>query len=163
MLLGAPLEIVAARVNWKADVVRSFGYKNIVLIVLLAVVAVILLYPWKTVVVPEWRVRIVDESGAPLRRTAVREVWQHYDIESKGHREDLTTDDDGYVTFPERAIRGPLAVRVVRRVISWFVPHQSSGADAFVIVLAPDYDTWSSNSALPGQPPPKQIVVKKNP
>lgn len=141
---------------------RNLKHRKAVLVALLVILSVVALYPLKTTVVPEWKVRIVDESGAPLKSTAVREVWQHYDIESKAHRQELITDNQGYVTFPEQTVRGPLAIRVVRRLINSIVPHQSSGPDAFVVVLAPDYDTWSSNSALPGQPLPKEIVVKKS-
>lgn len=135
--------------------------RKLILVSVLTGLAVVGLYPWKTTVVPEWKVRIIDENGAPLTRTGVRQVWQHYDVESKVHRQDLLTDNDGYVIFPERTVRGALVVRIVRRVINT-LPHQSSGAHAFVVVLAPDYDTWSNNSALPGQPLPKEIVVKKN-
>lgn len=144
------------------QLIQNLRRRKAVVAVLLVVVGVVALYPLKTTVVPEWTVRIVDESGAPLKSTAVREVWQHYDIESKGHRQDFMTDNQGYVTFPERTVRGALAVRVVRRMIASIFPHQSSGPDAFVIILAPDYDRWSNNSALPGQPLPKEIIVKKN-
>lgn len=150
---------MSARVT---QLMRNLKRRKAILVVLLAIVSVVALYPLKTTVVPEWRVRIVDESGAPLKSTAVREVWQHYDIESKGHRQDFITDNQGYVTFPERTVRGALAVRVIRRMITFIFPHQSSGPDAFVVILAPDYDSWSNNSALPGQPLPKEIVVKKN-
>jgi hypothetical protein len=33
----------------------------------LGVIAVILLYPFETTVVPEWKTKIVDESGNPMR------------------------------------------------------------------------------------------------
>jgi len=140
----------------------NFRRRKLLLILFFAVLGAIALYPWKTIVVPEWRVRIVDQSGVPLAHTGVREIWQHYDIESKGHEQDLVTDNEGYVTFPERTVRGPLAVRIVRKIINTFGPHRGAGPDAFVVVLAAEYDTWSNNSALPGQPLPKEVVVKKN-
>jgi hypothetical protein len=140
----------------------NLGSKKLPLIVLLGVIGLIALYPWKSMVVPQWTVRIVDQSGTPLRHTGVREIWQHYDVESKGHEQDLLTDGEGYVTFPERWVRGPLAVRIGRRIISSLVPHRGAGPDAFVVVLAPEYDTLSNNSALPGQPVPTQIIVRKN-
>jgi len=140
----------------------GFRRKKATLILLVVFALVVLLYPSQMTVVPQWRVRVVDESGTPLANTGVRETWQHYDAESTGHEEDLVTDHEGYVTFPERKIRAPLAVRIVGRIVNKVVPHRGSGPDAFVIVLAPDYDTWSNNSALPGQPLPTHIVVKKN-
>jgi hypothetical protein len=140
----------------------GFGRKRLLLILLFTGLGVITFYPWKTTVVPEWKVRIVDQNGAPLTNTGVREVWQHYSIESGSHEQDLPTDKQGYVTFPERAIRSPLAVRIIRPIINALNPHHSSGPDGFVIVLAGEYDTWSNNSALPGQPLPKEVIVKKN-
>src|SRR5216683_464277 len=94
--------------------------------------AVVMLYPWETMVVPEWKVRIVDENGLPLVNTGVREVWQHYSIESRGHRQDLITDKAGYVTFSERTIRAPLALRITRTIVNRLNPHGSTGPDAFV-------------------------------
>ena|SRR6266550_3106917 len=135
--------------------------RRILLIPLMAALIVVALYPWETTVAPEWRVRIVDQSGAPLRNTGVREVWRHYSIESQGHEEDLMTDQEGYVTFPKRTIRALLAVRIIKPIINALNPHHSSGPGASVIVLAPDYDTWSNNDYTPGQPLPNEVVVKK--
>ena len=137
------------------------GRRKSLLLLLFLVLGVILLYPWKTTVVPEWRVRIVDQSGAPLPNTAVREGWQHYSIESKSHEQDMLTDNDGYVTFPTRTIRSPLAIRIVRAIINALTPHHSSGPIAWVIVLG-DYMEWSNNATLPDQPLPTEIVVKRN-
>jgi hypothetical protein len=140
----------------------GFGRKRLLLILLFTGLGVIALYPWETPVVPQWKVRIVDQSGVPLANTGVREIWQHYSIESRGHEQDSMTDNEGYVTFPERTVRASLAVRIIRPIVNALNPHHGSGPDAFVIVLAAEYDTWSNNSALPGQPLPKEIVVKKN-
>lgn len=144
-----------------AKATGKIGRRGIVLILLVAVLAVIVLYPWETTVVPAWRVRIVDQGGAPLRNTGVRETWQHYSIESRGHEEDLLTDQEGYVTFPKRTIRAGLATRTIRSMINALNPHHSSGPGASVIVLASGYDTWSNNATLPGQPLPSEVVVKK--
>jgi hypothetical protein len=81
-----------------------------------------LLYPFKTTVVPDWKVRIVDEAGNPMRSFRVREVWQHYTIESTSHQEDLITDGDGYVTFPKRTVRGSLLVRIGRPMVNVLNP-----------------------------------------
>src|SRR6266404_1219539 len=140
----------------------DFRRRTFLFILLFAVLCVIAIYPWETTVVPEWRVRIIDESGAPLVNTAVREVWQHYSIESKSHEQDLMTVKEGYITFPKRTIRSPLAVRIVRLIINALNPRHSSGPVASVIVLAPEYDTWSNNSSIPGQSLPTEIIVKRN-
>ena len=154
--------LIAGKVERGQMTMPHIGRRKLVLILLLVVLGVIGLYPWKTTVVPEWRVRIVDQSGAPLTNTGVREVWQHYSLESKSHEQDLMTDNQGYVTFPTRTIRSPLAVRIVRPVINALNPHHGSGPIAWVIVLGPDYMEWSNNATLPGQPLAKEIVVKRN-
>ncbi len=89
-----------------------------IFVLVIGLVVVVSLYPLETIVVPEWRVRIVDEAGTPLRNSGVREVWQHYSIESKDHEEDPLTDNDGYVTFPKRTLRAPLAARIVNGTIN---------------------------------------------
>ena len=51
--------------------------RRIVLVLVIGLLAVVSLYPLETIVVPEWKVRVVDEGGAPLRNSGIREVWQH--------------------------------------------------------------------------------------
>ena len=135
--------------------------RKVVLLFLLGAFAVVMLYPFETTVVPEWKVRIVDEASTPLRNTGIREVWQHYSIESEDHEQDLLTDNDGYVTFPKRTIRAGLAVRMVNSVISALNPHGSSGPGAYLITLAPGYDVWKDNFYIPGQALPGEMVVRK--
>jgi hypothetical protein len=48
--------------NWGAR-------KKIWIFTFLGAMALLLLYPFKTTVVPEWRVRIVDEAGNLMRTT----------------------------------------------------------------------------------------------
>src|SRR2546425_4066631 len=72
-----------------------------------------LLYPFKTRIVPRWRLNVVDEArvlGVPDIR--VTEHWQHYLLESEGHEEMQKTNQNGLVDFPARTIRASLASRV---------------------------------------------------
>lgn len=135
--------------------------RRLVLLGLLGVFVVAGLFPFETVVVPEWRVRVVDEAGTPLRNAGVREVWKHYSVESRSHEQDLFTDDDGYVAFPQRTIRAPLATRIAGLAISKITLHGSSGPRGQLIILAPDYDTWTGGSYVPGLPLPGELVVRK--
>ena len=41
--------------------------RKLVLLFLLGAFAIVVLYPFETTVVPEWRVRIVDEAGGQCR------------------------------------------------------------------------------------------------
>jgi hypothetical protein len=139
----------------------KIGPGRILLLLLFGVVAVIAFYPLETTVVPEWRVRIVDEAGAPLGNTGIREVWKHYSIESESHEQDLLTDNDGYVAFPRRTVRAGLAVRLIKSSINALNPHGSSGPGAYLITLAPGYDTWSNDFYIPGRPLPSEMIVTK--
>lgn len=141
--------------------VMKIRSRRVLLVLLLGVLAVVALYPLETTVVPEWRVRIVDQAGAPLRNTGIREVWKHYSIESESHEQDSLTDNDGFVKFPRRTVRAGLAVRIVKSLINALNPHGSSGPGAYLITLAPGYDTWSNDFYIPGQPLPGEVVVKK--
>ena len=79
----------------------------------LIVLLVTLIYPFKTTVVPEWQLRVVDETGAPVRAINVTEHWQHYLLESAAHEELLQTGNDGSVKFPNRAVRASLLRRLL--------------------------------------------------
>jgi hypothetical protein len=136
--------------------------KRTLLVLVIGLLALVSLYPLETIVVPEWKVRVVDEAGAPLRNSGIREVWQHYSIESKDHEQDLLTDGDGYVTFPKRTIRAPLLARIGKAAVNSLNPHGSSGPGAYVITLAAGYDMWKNDFYIPGQPLPKEVIVKKS-
>jgi hypothetical protein len=103
--------------------------------------SVVLLYPFKTTVVPMWRFQVVNEAGDPLPVVQVRQVWQHYTVETSSHEEESVTDENGYVTFPERTVRASILQRVLGFIVKLpaFI-HASWGPHSYVIVLAgPDY------------------------
>jgi hypothetical protein len=79
----------------------------------LVVLLVTLIYPFKTIVVPGWQLRVIDESGTPVRAINVTEHWQHYLLESVAHEELQQTGNDGMVKFPDRAIRASLLRRLL--------------------------------------------------
>ena|SRR5205823_3000996 len=137
------------------------GSKKILLFLVFVVLAGVALYPIETTVVPEWRVRIVDEAGTPLTNAGVREVWQHYSIESRDHEQDLQTDGEGYVAFPRRTIKSPLAVRIIKATLNSLNPHSSSGPGAYLVILARGYDSWSNDAYIPGQPLPTEVRVRR--
>jgi hypothetical protein len=61
-----------------------------------------MLVPWKSNIAPAWRLKIVDEAGAPIRRLCISENWVDPTFKFFELEEDFWTDDDGYVNFPER-------------------------------------------------------------
>jgi hypothetical protein len=67
----------------------------------------------------------------------VRQIWQHYSLESQGHEQDLNTDEDGRVVLHSRTIRASILRRTVHPF--WNIlrqgAHASSGVhhDMFIV------------------------------
>ena len=87
-------------------------------VIALLVMAIVLLYPFKTTVVPETRVLVVTDDMHPVKDALVRQSWKNYSLEHQGHEQDLLTDAHGRITFPTRTIRAPLIWRILGPVAS---------------------------------------------
>ncbi len=122
------------------------------------------LYPFKTTIVPRWRLNVVDETrvlGVPDIR--VTEHWQHYLLESEGHEERQKTDQNGLVDFPARTIRASVASRIIRTIIGFarqgangkFGPYAS-----IVVWGSADYETTVA-VYQPEAPTKTEIVVHR--
>jgi hypothetical protein len=92
----------------------------------LVVFLITILYPFKTTIVPQWRIHVLDETGAPVRAISVTEHWQHYTLEAQGREEILKTDETGWVDFPERTVRGNVISRLAGTIQS-FVRRGANG------------------------------------
>jgi hypothetical protein len=112
-----------------------------VLAVLFLLLAVLLLFPFKTTIVPAWTLRVVDQSGTAVRGIKVTQHWQHYLLESSGHEDLRQVTADGTVGFPERTIRASL----LRRFLATIVRFTRSGAEAKREPYA-SVVVWGSNS-----------------
>ena len=128
---------------------------------LMFLLAVLLLFPFKTIIVPTWTLRVVDESGTAVRGIKITEHWQHYLLESSGHEEVRQVGDDGRASFPERAIRGSL----VRRFLATLFRLTKSGAQAkrepyaSVVVWGSHFHETAVAVYKEGQPTPAEVVV----
>jgi hypothetical protein len=126
-----------------------------------AIIALVMLYPFKTTVVPAWRLRVVDEKDSPYGGKQVRQAWKHYSIEINGtdNLDDRWTDTDGYVTFPERSIRASILRRIVFTSFSavMTLAHGSMGIHARVAATGPK--GYTSVEYIQGTPPPKRLVL----
>ena len=92
----------------------------------------------------------------------VREMWQHYSLESSGHQEERVTDRDGVVIFPGRRIWAPLIWRIVSTSLAAAstMAHGSMGVDAWVMVVK--YSTGGgTRNYEPGMPLPSEIILQK--
>jgi len=102
--------------QWISDQWRSSKRFRIVVVASTAVLVVIFLYPFQTTTLPPWNIRVVDDAGAPVSEINVTEHWQNYLLESTGHEEPQTTDQDGRVSFGDRSIRASLTRRLIARI-----------------------------------------------
>lgn len=73
----------------------------------------VVLYPFESTVVGQKTVLVVTEDWKPVEGARVRQIWQHYSLESEGHEVDLRTNKHGRVTFPRRTIRASIFMRTI--------------------------------------------------
>jgi hypothetical protein len=103
-------------IQWISEQWRSSNRFRIIVITASILLLVTFLYPFETTTVPQWNLRVVDDAGAPVREINVTEHWQNYLLESEGHEEAQTTNQDGLVSFGARTIRASVARRLFSRI-----------------------------------------------
>lgn len=130
--------------------------------VLVILLALLLLYPFETTVVPEWKIRVVNETGKPMPGILVNEGWREHSIELHRNEQALVTDGEGYVYFPRRGVRACLLHRTVGKVITSVNPHGESGTKAFADVIGP-YISKTDTDYAPGKQLPNLIVILPQP
>jgi len=98
--------------------IKNSAFKRKRLWAFLFMVAIVLLCPFRSTVVPEQKVLVVTEGWRPIPGVRVRQIWQNYSVEVVGHEEDIPTDENGRVSFPRRTVRANLLWRVVRPILN---------------------------------------------
>jgi hypothetical protein len=120
-----------------------------------------LAYPFETTVVPEWKIRVVDEIGNPFVGARVVQQWDHYSL-GIGGGEEKWADEDGYVVFPKRTARSSLLYRILRT--SWAalmkLAHGSTGIRATVWATTPRVSS-DSVEYQEGKALPEVIVLRR--
>ena len=131
--------------------------KSLVIVLALILIA----YPFKSTVIPAWRLRVVNEKGEPYIGKKVRQAWKHYSLEldTAENMEDRWTDHNGYVAFPERTIRANLLWRTIVPLWStvMMLAHGSTGISADVAASGPQ--GYESVKYVPNKPLPEQLVL----
>jgi hypothetical protein len=96
--------------------------------VVVLICIIILLVPFPTTALPEWKVRVVDSDGNPVSGARVTRTWDDYTLGFHGGSE-LWTDADGYVVFPKQFITASLLRRIALPILSYVPinPHASTG------------------------------------
>jgi hypothetical protein len=119
--------------------------------------------PDERVLVPAWKIQVVDPSGKPLRNVFVRQVWRDYDMEDADHETDAYTDRNGFVSFPER--KGPKVSDALRREnqlkhVQETGVHTSFGVHAYVLAwgkIVGCKRLEGNADYMPGKPLPKKL------
>lgn len=83
---------------------------------ILIILGLATLYPFESTIVPSQNVLVVTDDWRPVQGAGVRQIWQNYSLESQGHEEDLSTDENGRITFPRRTIRASISRRVLHPI-----------------------------------------------
>ena len=131
-------------------------------IIIFAFLAGLLLYPFETTVVPEWKIRVVDESGKPVGNVLVNQGWRDHSIELHRSEQGISSDSQGYVYFPRRAVRAGLLHRLIGRAVASLNPHGETRIETFVYVVGPYLsrtDTVGSTDASL----PHVIIIRPQP
>ena len=102
----------------------------------IVILAVLLLFPFESLQSPLWEVSVVDQANKPIGGITVRESYQHYSAQFSGGETDLTTDNQGRVTFPAKTLRDNLLKRfaVIASSATAGV-HASFGPHAYVLAF----------------------------
>jgi len=150
-------------IQWVSDQWHS-GYRfRTPVIIALAFVLIIFLYPLQTTTVPHWNLRVVDDAGAPVREINVTEHWQNYLLETEGHEEAQTTNQDGLVSFGARSIRASVLRRLLAQ-ISKFGNYNNRGRPirygAVVVWGSKSYETTVEVYPGEGTPQPEIRVQR---
>jgi hypothetical protein len=128
--------------------------------ILLALLGVVFIYPFKNGEVPEQHVLVVTEDWKPVEGALVRQSWKNYSLESQGHEEDFSTDDHGRVTLPKRTIRASILRRILHPI--WNVltqgVHSSFDIHTDVLELGGGIERREGPQV---QPQPGEIVFRR--
>ena len=114
-------------------------------------------------IVPRWRLRVVDDSGALVRDIKVTQHWQHYLVEAEGHEELRGPDANGAVDFPERTVRASVASRVLARVRRIGSSGTAARSDPYASVVVWGNREYETVVAVyePEAPLPAEVVAHR--
>jgi len=132
--------------------------------ILVAVLAIVvaMLVPYPSLVVPPWRLQVVDPDGRPMPAIKVRQHWQNYSFESEGHEIDARTDAAGWVAFPARAASKSALFRIIVPVGNGVLGgvHASFGPSSMIQAWNNEYEGWVHYKAQ-GQLPDRLVLSKR--
>ena len=91
----------------------------------------------------------------------VRQVWQDYDVEEESHEENARSNENGFVSFPERTLRTSPEERAKGRAknIRELGVHASFGVHAYILCWTNDLEGDVNYEV--GKPLPTQLVMRR--
>lgn len=134
--------------------------------IIILIILSLLITPFPTKVVPNWKIRIVDTFGNACNNQEVETSWGHYTIHVFGNADNQdrqNTDETGYVEFPTRWIWAPLIWRLIAPVFSFFLTLMHGGGGIYATIDTKNKVDKSKAwiSWKPGQSLPDEIVVER--
>lgn len=121
-------------------------------------VSIILLFPWKSRIVPSWRIQVVDEQGHPIKNLAVSQNWVNPNFQMLWLEEDFSSDENGFVTLPERSAWGNVLLQLFS--LTWSRIHgERQNYDAMVFGWG-DY-TGGEVYYVKGQELPDKLIMRR--
>ena len=137
--------------------------RRTIAIIVSIVIFIAIWIPFSTVVVPRWRLEVVDINDTPCVKQTVDQSWAHYSLSNDSNTDYQKSDLNGYVEFPERTISKNLIQRIVYPVIAYalIIAHGSTGIHAYVGASEPvnagvfglKYDSM--------RPLPHKLIIKR--
>ena len=127
----------------------------------LLIAVIFLVYPFQTTVAPAWQLRVVDDTGLAVAGIKVTEHWQHNSLESTGHEDIETTDQDGRVSFPPRQKRSSLFARALGPLLKTFKDGNRALLGPYASVVVWGNRNYETAVAIykPGEVPIGEIVI----
>ena len=145
--------------------------KKLTIIIILVGIVVFTFVPIVPIqVVPKVTLKVVDIEGKPMSNIIIIQWWKHWTFESETHRDEITSDESGNATVPERKIWISLfsyiADKTIENTIGLIAIHESYGP--YSGFGAKDYkfeNKWCyPESRCSNREVSKEIVIKeKNP
>ncbi len=119
--------------------------RRILWIVPVAVIAVLLVYPYEKTVVPAASIVVLDESGKVVPNAVAKQEWIDATVENSQHVDFAKSNETGRVAFPRRTKRAPLGLRIISAV--WNVltqgVHANLGSSSAITVYSNDPYVWA--------------------
>jgi len=140
--------------------------KKIVTVALVLLAAACFI-PFETTLVPEWRIRVINEKGEPYPDQIVRRFCHDYTLRvdpcGETNESMRRTDKDGNVVFSEVGVSLSLASRAARSVVSLLSFVFLNGSFGVKIVAdSSGPEGYMALEYVPGQQPPEVLVLPSN-